>query len=72
MHQALGMLQHWSLILQKVISTEHCRFRYVRQLSSGTCTARIRNEDGASVYLGAYQAAQEAAKAVDVARIFLV
>ncbi|KAL3135676.1 hypothetical protein ABBQ38_006149 [Trebouxia sp. C0009 RCD-2024] len=52
-------------------SPHHKRFRYVRQLSSGTCTARIRNEDGASVYLGAYQAAQEAAKAVDVARIFL-
>ncbi|KAL3158845.1 hypothetical protein ABBQ32_011566 [Trebouxia sp. C0010 RCD-2024] len=52
-------------------SAHHKRFRYVRQLNSGTYTARIRHEDGTSVYLGVYQTAQEAAKAVDVARVFL-
>ena len=61
-----------SLILQKVISVASYRLKYVRQLKSGTYSAHIRIEEGLFGYLGAYKTADEAAKAVDVARIFLV
>ena len=49
-----------------------CRFKYVGQQKDGRYSARVVNEKGKVVYLGRYKSAEDAAKAADVARVFLV
>ena len=49
-----------------------CRFRYVYQQKSGAYKAHLPDGKGSYVCLGSYKSAEEAAKAVDVASVFLV
>ena len=63
------------VILQKVVGKWRCgccRFRSVFRQKNGKYSAITRDEQGKVVYMGRYKAAEDAAKAIDVARVFLV
>lgn len=49
----------------------HCRFKYVSR-QDGKYKASVPDGKGARVRVGGYQTEEEAGKAVDVIRVFLV